>query len=225
MLGSHSSSSSSSSLLPPHFHWGLLTPLIMCCGGMRTTIRRVTSSFWMPALIPSIGDRSGKGKMQSELCILHISRHHMWGKITFCLSREKFRPVLFYSVLSLQLLPSSPRKNPLQFFQSCSIFLAPPAQTALLPCGLSLRDNNNISRRQLYQQDCIPTEQPGSNIPISDPAPKQKENHLHTKPLHSLPCPNVSLRNPTKHGPNLSAFLSACKLRSSETLKNKGDYQ
>lgn len=36
-----------------------LTPLMMCWGGMRTTIRSVSSSFWVPALTASMGDTSG----------------------------------------------------------------------------------------------------------------------------------------------------------------------
>lgn len=36
-----------------------LTPLMMCWGGMRTTILSVSSSFWVPALTASMGDMSG----------------------------------------------------------------------------------------------------------------------------------------------------------------------
>lgn len=36
-----------------------LTPLMMCWGGMRTTILSVSSSFWVPALMASMGDMSG----------------------------------------------------------------------------------------------------------------------------------------------------------------------
>lgn len=39
-----------------------LTPLMMCCGGILTTTRRVTSSFGPEVLIPSMGDRSGSEK-------------------------------------------------------------------------------------------------------------------------------------------------------------------
>lgn len=35
-----------------------LTPLMMCWGGMRTTIRSISSSFWVPALTASMGDTS-----------------------------------------------------------------------------------------------------------------------------------------------------------------------
>lgn len=35
-----------------------LTPLMMCWGGIRTTTRRLTSSFGPQVLMPSMGDRS-----------------------------------------------------------------------------------------------------------------------------------------------------------------------
>lgn len=42
-------------------HWPSLkplTPLMMCWGGIRTTTRRVTSSFEPQVLMPSMGERS-----------------------------------------------------------------------------------------------------------------------------------------------------------------------
>lgn len=47
-----------------------LTPLMMCCGGMRTTIRSVSSSFWAPALTASMGDtsRDRAGRLPVRLC-------------------------------------------------------------------------------------------------------------------------------------------------------------
>lgn len=37
---------------------------MMCWGGMRTTIRSVSSSFWVPALTASMGDTSGDGAVR-----------------------------------------------------------------------------------------------------------------------------------------------------------------
>ena len=42
----------------------LLTPLMMCWGGILTTTRRVTSSFGPQVLMPSMGDRSGGGEQE-----------------------------------------------------------------------------------------------------------------------------------------------------------------
>lgn len=44
-----------------HVGLPMLTPLMMCWGGMRTTILSVSSSFWVPALTASMGDTSGDG--------------------------------------------------------------------------------------------------------------------------------------------------------------------
>ena len=54
-----------------------LTPLMMCWGGILTTIRRVTSSFGPQVLMPSMGDRSGGGEQEcwfggAPQTILHL---------------------------------------------------------------------------------------------------------------------------------------------------------
>lgn len=56
-----------------------LTPLMMCWGGIRTTTRRVTSSFEPQVLMPSMGERSVE--IEKDQSVLRPQVYFKFGAI------------------------------------------------------------------------------------------------------------------------------------------------